>query len=72
MGIKAIVKETATKGTKYPCLKESETGAIVLFFAKNSGVSVCKSYHNDVGEYSNTWLESDFIPFHGTVTLVNE
>jgi len=72
MGIKAIVKEAATKGTKYPYLKESENGTIVLFFAQNSGVSVCKSYYHDVGEYSNTWLESDFKPFHGTVTLVNE
>ena len=58
----------------YPCLKEyKDTGLVVLFIATHTGVVVHsgKDTH-ELGRYSNSWGEYNFIPFHGSITLETE
>ncbi len=65
----------------YPCLKQSkEYGFIVLFIAPGTGVVVkaavsTKGYvlvYHKLGCYSTDWVDACFVPFHGTVQLIED
>lgn len=75
MESKIIIKEKQQQGLSYPCLKQYSLGEIyfiVLFTSSGSGIII---YSNDnirpVGEYSQSWLESEFTLFDGQVVLSN-
>jgi hypothetical protein len=58
----------------YPCLKKSETGLIVFFSGKNTGVCVSSDGYTRLGQYNsgyNGWNEEVFTSFVGKVTLEN-
>ena len=73
--MKATTNVTKKKPeTKYPCIKQSRlNGTIILFTAHNEGVileagdSLCEA-----GEFSESWNESVFDFFDGTITLEND
>jgi hypothetical protein len=57
---------------KFP--KDSEKSVIVLFTRKSTGTVIFSSFNafkNKVGEFSDTWVESDFENFNGEVILKN-
>ena len=61
--------------TKYPCLKVYEdTGRVILFTGKNTGVIVHdEDYVNGfMGEYSDGWVENNFVMFNGKIELSNK
>ena len=73
MGINVTINEEVPEEYKYPCLKISSLGTVVLFTAPKIGVSVAESkIHGHVGTYLEEWREENFKPFHGSVTLVNK
>ena len=46
---------------------------IVLFLGPRNGTVVHEDeYCHGLGTTSNSWMEADFIPFDGTVTLSND
>lgn len=57
---------------KYPCLKISRTGCVVLFQRAKTGSVI---HENDdyygIGQHSSSWAEQDFEPFNGQVILEN-
>ena len=70
------MKSTATDKPlvkdEYPILKKSDiTGLIVLFTSKKTGVAIKVDKSNRIGQFSEDWLEDNFLPYTGTVTLEN-
>lgn len=64
-----LAKITNFNKSSYPCLKKfSRDNIIVLFIAPNTGMCVAG---NRIGEYSENWLEADFLYFQETITLRN-
>lgn len=70
--MKSTKDERVTPKDKYPCLKVSATGRIVLFWARNYGtiVHVPSGLFDELGVYSER-NEDEFTTYHGTVTLEN-
>lgn len=69
-----IKKEHQKEKQKYPCLKLSPIGRVILFNGKDTGVVIyepesAKMY--DVGHYGDDWDEKSFTKFNGEVTLKN-
>lgn len=62
-----------TPKDKYPCLKVSVTGRVVLFSSYECGTLV----HDpagicyQLGDHSEVWHEDEFTTYHGTITLEN-
>lgn len=69
--MKVTVKEQPT--VKYPYIGRHEIFAklIVLFASKGKGTVLQTDKNHSVGEYSDTWIESNFKPFEGTIELSN-
>ena len=57
--------------TSYPCLKKADYFCVVLFIAPNTGVVVqgSENYQVEIGWFSDTWTETNFTPYSGTVTF---
>jgi len=64
------VKKDTEKPIEYPCLMISEYGTIVLFRERSCGVAL--SSHFQIGYNSDTWIDEDFKPFNGEITLSNK
>jgi hypothetical protein len=63
----------------YPCLKiysnieHPDTAIVVLFTSESTGMVVASNIPDtEVGEYSITWDETDFLPYDGDVLLRND
>lgn len=71
--MKVTVKEVK-KERKYPYIgiHEIHMGLIVLFSKQNKGTVLQPDKSYSIGEYSHTWVESNFKPFEGTVELSND
>jgi hypothetical protein len=72
--MKVEVKENEVKASsKYPYLgKLQGYGTIVLFNEPAIGIVLNDSETHYQGYYSNVWVEKDFTPFNGTITLSND
>ena len=73
MGINATInKREEPESSEYPCLKISN-GLVVLFTKQRTGTAIVldSSWHK-IGRFSDAWIESNFKPFQGSVTLENE
>ena len=80
--MKAVINEKETPDGIYPCLKKlvyDTTGntIIVLFEKPKCGTTVFKhvvegNCLDEVGEYYQSWDESIFTPFTGSITLAND
>lgn len=72
-GINVTVEEKKVdRKSEYPCYKVSLSGTkrIVLFTKPRSGVVVSTDKNwNSLGLYLESWVESGFIPFHGTIKI---
>jgi len=73
MGIKVTInKREEPENPKYPCLKVSGD-IVVLFTERYTGtVVVGWSCFSTIGKYSDTWIEKNFKPLQGSVTLEND
>lgn len=72
MAIKVEVRKKI-KENKYPCLKHyPKTGEIVLFRGEETGILLNDSSNACAGFYSSAWLEENFEPFQGEITLSND
>lgn len=73
--MKATVNEKEAKKREYPMLKCSG-GCVVLFTAPKTGtfVGFYGGYSLDykIGDYRTDWIDREFVPFTGTVTLEND
>ncbi len=68
-----VIETAPHVSTTYPCLKKSKVyGSIILFIAPSTGVVINPgaSCHS-LGYYSDTWTDT-FVPFHGTVRLIED
>ena len=65
-------KKTEAK-PKYPCLKISEEGLVVLFTKERTGTVLIESSQRKlrVGFYGDSWLDDLFKPFDESITLKN-
>jgi len=72
--MKAVIneKETPVK-PKYPCLKQSKYGVVVLFYSYRRGTVVAGVDITDPGQFREDWEEDDcFTPFSGSITISND
>ena len=71
--MKSVVNKVDLKSETYPVLKGSGDH-IVLFTSPKTGVSLVSNGKNwpFVGSYSETWSESLYTVFTGSVTLSND
>ncbi len=65
------VKEDTIKTIEYPCLMIDKDGIIVLFRERSCGV-VLSSDLLEIGYNSNKWINEEFKPFNGEITLSNK
>lgn len=69
--MKVEVIKTKNDELSYPYLGYfKSTGRVVLFTEKDTGVEIFGSY--GTGHYSESWCESDAVPFQGEIVLSND
>jgi hypothetical protein len=73
MEIKTTVVETTVKNTKvYPYIGVSDSGTVVLFSALCRGTLLAQGGTNPIGYNSDIWMERNFTPLRGSITLTQE
>ena len=75
MGVNVeVVSGKEQKGEKYPVLKTTKEGLIVLFYEAGEGAILKPGtlYNYPVGKYGENWAEEDFSCFTGKVIFSNE
>tara|TARA_R110000782_G_scaffold123895_3_gene215391 strand:- start:1730 stop:1948 length:219 start_codon:yes stop_codon:yes gene_type:complete len=72
MKVEILEKEEETQ--KYPCLKVSKKGEIVLFSSPTGGTLMvtCHNSTAEVGFYHSVWDEMEFENFNGKLILIND
>ena len=56
----------------YPCLMTRETtGDVFLMTAPNAGMKVHSTNEDFIGDYSDTWNNSDLVKYNNEVILTN-
>lgn len=64
-------KDSPMQELDYPCLMETEKGAVILMSKPNTGTVVISGITHKVGKYREDWAESSFKPFSGNISLRN-
>ena len=63
-------QEDNAKDITYPCFKQFDNEAIILFTKKDTGMCIYPGRnYNLIGEYSTNWTEERTEIFHGVITL---
>lgn len=74
MKAKMIKAIEMAQGRKYPYIgyyHDDQDEYCVLFTRPNTGVCITDDYW-PIGEYSSNWVEDNFMPFNGEITLSND
>jgi hypothetical protein len=76
MAVKVNITELDDNDISYPRLMIYKNGNVVLFNSLNRGTLLKKSpsstFDLEVGDYSESWVGSEFTPLTGSITLSNE
>lgn len=67
--MKITAKEINNSKIKYPYLGISNEGSIVWFTEKETGIALKYPNREECVSVTGAWIESDFRPFQGTLTI---
>jgi hypothetical protein len=73
--MKVEIKEKEVKTSiEYPYLGIYEDKSFIVFFiSEKTGYVLWRNlYGRNVGDFSSVWVENNFTPFNGTITLSND
>ena len=69
--IEVVLNAVDEKKEKYPYLGVGKSGSVVLFYASKTGIQINKNHNRNAGYVTHDWIEEEFKPLQGSITLSN-